>query len=273
MGHELEIDQNSNLYVIDGFNVLRLHPSPSWEQKRLPRGNEDSTALSGAIGSLYAPFQEPYDLVVQGEDLFFELSAGGATNDYRVRQLDLASGLIQDQKIALASYQKIKISTVFNHQISLLLSRESSWHFFPYLGNVSYGTPSELLVFKPIPFETSVFPNPQAQEIQISMYPNEQIVPYELRAASASLAYLSDTERHQIWVLTIDSDHSSAELKVLAGSGEPGYRDGKAMVAQFNTPTALSLDAAGNLYVADTGNHAIRKVTPEGVVTSFYKEL
>ena len=37
---------------------------------------------------------------------------------------------------------------------------------------------------------------------------------------------------------------------------------------RFSTPSGLALDATGNLYVADTGNHAIRKVTPDGVVTT-----
>ncbi|MET3131360.1 sugar lactone lactonase YvrE [Oxalobacteraceae bacterium GrIS 1.11] len=53
----------------------------------------------------------------------------------------------------------------------------------------------------------------------------------------------------------------------LAGSGE-GYADGVGAAAAFNTPSGVALDRAGNLYVADTGNHAIRKVTPDGVVST-----
>ncbi|GAB3095063.1 gluconolaconase [Lysobacter terrae] len=51
------------------------------------------------------------------------------------------------------------------------------------------------------------------------------------------------------------------------GSAE-GFRDGVGASAAFNTPSGIALDHAGYLYVADTGNHAIRKVAPDGAVTT-----
>ncbi|HJV01105.1 MAG TPA: gluconolaconase [Burkholderiaceae bacterium] len=53
----------------------------------------------------------------------------------------------------------------------------------------------------------------------------------------------------------------------LAGASE-GYAEGSGTAAAFNTPSGLALDADGNLYVADTGNNAIRKVTPQGQVST-----
>ncbi len=55
----------------------------------------------------------------------------------------------------------------------------------------------------------------------------------------------------------------------LAGlAGEAGFADGAGAAARFNSPLALALDNAGNVYVADNSNQAIRKVTPAGVVST-----
>ena len=62
---------------------------------------------------------------------------------------------------------------------------------------------------------------------------------------------------------------SSAGVSLLAGSvGGAGNLDGTGANARFNSPSGLALDSAGDLVVADSGNHRIRKVTRSGVVTT-----
>lgn len=58
-------------------------------------------------------------------------------------------------------------------------------------------------------------------------------------------------------------------LASVAGTGTAGFNgDGYAVLSQLKTPSQAALDGAGNLYVADSGNHRIRKVTPSGLMTT-----
>ena len=87
--------------------------------------------------------------------------------------------------------------------------------------------------------------------------------PYGLALDPHGALYVSDGgDNDRIRMLRPDGS-----VATLAG-GIEGFQDGQGAAARFDTPSGLALDAIGNLYVADTGNHAIRKVTPEGVVTT-----
>lgn len=59
-----------------------------------------------------------------------------------------------------------------------------------------------------------------------------------------------------------------------AGDAEPGYADGKALTARFESPNGIAFDKNGNLYIVDrssTNNSYIRKLSPDGMVTTFCK--
>lgn len=58
-------------------------------------------------------------------------------------------------------------------------------------------------------------------------------------------------------------------VRTVAGTGEPGWTDGPAAEARFDTPTGLALDRAGRLLIADTGNGLIRTLDLAGRVSTF----
>ena len=62
---------------------------------------------------------------------------------------------------------------------------------------------------------------------------------------------------------------------IIAGTGVPGFSGdgGPAAAAQLNQPSALVVDAAGTLYISDSGNGRIRKVTPDGAISTVASQL
>ncbi len=76
--------------------------------------------------------------------------------------------------------------------------------------------------------------------------------------------YVADTDSHTIRKIT-----TAGVVTTIAGTaGAMGNADGTGAAARFNTPEGMAVDAAGNVYVADTGNGTIRKITPAGAVTT-----
>jgi sugar lactone lactonase YvrE len=64
--------------------------------------------------------------------------------------------------------------------------------------------------------------------------------------------------------------HPDGVVVTIAGSGHPGAIDGVSNQASFHTPCGVAVDAAGNVYVADTGNAAVRVVSPAGLVSTVW---
>ena len=70
------------------------------------------------------------------------------------------------------------------------------------------------------------------------------------------------------FVLTLTIAPTPFILNVLAG-GQTGSADGTGSAAQFSSPNGMAIDGQGNIYIADTGNSTIRRVSPGGGVTTF----
>lgn len=67
----------------------------------------------------------------------------------------------------------------------------------------------------------------------------------------------------------LKEQHKTLVVSTLAGSGATGDLDANGPTAQFSSPQAIAIDPSGNAYITDYFNHKIKKITPEGMVTTF----
>jgi trimeric autotransporter adhesin len=91
------------------------------------------------------------------------------------------------------------------------------------------------------------------------------ITPAGVAADAAGNVFVSDQYYSQVFRIS-----ASGTITTYAGNGQSGFSGdgGPATAAQLNAPSVLALDSAGNLYIADTSNGRVRKVTPDGTITT-----
>ncbi len=87
--------------------------------------------------------------------------------------------------------------------------------------------------------------------------------PYGIAVGPDGTVYVVETSGHVLRRITADGT-----VTTLAGSGVAGTSDGTGPAAQFDQPRGVAVAGDGTIYVADFGNNRIRKVTPNGTVTT-----
>lgn len=83
--------------------------------------------------------------------------------------------------------------------------------------------------------------------------------------------YVTEGINHRIRKLTFEYEDDllvDIQISTFAGNSSSGFLDGNGQNAQFDAPTGITVDGDGNVYIADTFNHTIRKITTSGEVST-----
>lgn len=87
--------------------------------------------------------------------------------------------------------------------------------------------------------------------------------PHAVAISNDNKMYIGEATGRKLRVID-----QAGNLITIAGSGEKGYRDGKGKEALFNTFQSIAMDLEGNILACDIANNRIRKITPQGLVTT-----
>ena len=253
--HDLVFDPKGNLYIADGAYVRKV----SAGNIGTVAGNGYMSAIGDGLPAAQAQLKSPGGVALDAAGNLLIADTGTA----RIRKVDPRgvittaagsgqAGFAGDGQLAIAAQLSspgavaadaagsLYIADTKNHRVRKVMP---SGFILTVAGTGIAGTSPENAFAPAAPLNQ----------------------PRGLALDAAGALYIADTGNHRVVRIS-----PAGTLTTVAGNGSPGLAGdgGRAVLAQLNSPNAVALDARGNLYIADTFNHAVRKVTPDGIITT-----
>jgi sugar lactone lactonase YvrE len=247
----LFVDQNENFFIADtGNNVIRKINTSDIEGE-----TTSEIIVGGGVGDGDAATNARLDFP-QHSQLHNGTLYIADTLHHRIRAVDLTTGIITtvagNGKPGFSGDSGPATAAALNFPVDIALDD---------IGNL-FIVDSENFRIRHVDASTGI----------ISTYAGEDgsgslAYPTAITFDSDGNLYIADTEQHQIKRI----DRSTGMMSTFAGTGEGGYSGdgGAATEAQLYYPNDVSFDSAGNLYIADLENYAIRVVDTQGTITTF----
>ena len=264
----LTIDPAGNLYVVDTHNSeLRKVTPPStssgpWQVSTIA-GVPSYASFGDADGpSGVARFSEPYGVAVDTDGNIYV----GDTDTNTVRKIDTSGNVTTIAGVPQSSGSVE--GTGAAAQLSLPYGVAVDKDKFVYVADAINSTIRRI---DPGGFVKTIAGTAGLRGSLDGTGSDAQFyMPTSVAVDSAKNVYVADTNNSTIRKITPSgSDGSLGIVTTLAGlSGSSGYWDAAGSDARFSTPNGVAVDGAGNVYVADTGNNVVRKITPGGLVTT-----
>ncbi len=245
---DVAMDSSGSLYAAEGAQVQKIAPGG---QAQTVAGDAYLHAIGDGGPATVAQLFQPAAVAIDGAANLYIADTGTE----RARQV-LISGVIQTvagtgvpdaapgdlnapMGVALSAAGDLLIADTANHRIQ----KVSGGNVATIAGTGAAGAGPEGVA----PLETQLN------------------APRGVCVDQAGTPFIVDTGNHRVLRIPL-----GGVAVTVAGNGSPGYAGdgGPGRLAQLNQPSACAVDAAGNLFIADTLNHCIREVTAAGAIST-----
>ncbi len=241
----IAIDGAGNLYVADSGNDLIRQITSSGNVLNFAGG--DTIVAENGIGR-HSSFSSPIGITIDAGGNLFVADAGN----------NLIRKIAPDSTVTTFATSPSGFANLINNPTGVAVDNKGNVYIANYLSNniLISDNLGNINVFA----GSGSFGNSNGSLATASFYyPNSVAVDNK-----RNIIYVADGVNNLIREITPDG-----MVSTFAGSGRADIiANGKGTNASFNGPSGLAVDAAGNVYVADTNNNLIRKITPDGTVST-----
>ncbi|HEY2584061.1 MAG TPA: NHL repeat-containing protein [Mucilaginibacter sp.] len=245
----IAVDVSGNLYVADAGNNRIRKISSAGAVSTL--AGVDSTGSVNGPGA-GASFFDPLGVAVDGAGNVYVADAG----NNMVRMITPAGIVSTLAGNSVSVSNGALTNTSFNNPTGVAVDILGNVYVADYLNNIILEV-NQAGTVTTLAGKGQTGANNGPDSSATFYYPNSVAVD------AANNVYVADGVNNLIRKIT-----PAGMVTTLAGSGIAGAIDSTGTAASFNGPSGLVVDAAGNVYVADTNNNLIRKITSAGVVTT-----